>query len=854
MTLAIVLSACGSASAQFGGDGAFGTTGGAGGKSDVEVSASLSPVNATTVDVQVTVQLPQHHYIYSTNPKLGSATKISITPSAGSSMELDGPIRADREPKKVNDQYLGPIEKFYDKVVWTQRLRSKGGPVSTDFSVTGELKGMYCSGGEHGTCRPIRPAKKFTASMPAGDTAGAIGPAGNSATPTAIEEPEPGQSVAASESNAPVADDGILVVPEIRGGKKSPIRYHVSLAPPSAGPGDHISLKIRAEIDQPYHTYSTTLDPEAPAIPTEIIVNRVNGAAAVWDDFKPSREPEIKQEGGEKLEVYHDRVEWTQEYVVSGEGVDIEGTIIFQVCNESGCLPPAETDFRISTGELTAIAATEATADASEETASASPTFGEEDAAGLWAFIISAVGFGFVALLTPCVFPMIPVTIAFFLKQGEERPGKTLSLAIVYCLSIVAAFTILGLVMAVVFGPTSINQLANSPWLNLVLTGIFTFFALMLMGMFEVRVPSWLLTWSSKKQENGGYAGVIFMALTFTLVSFTCTFAFVGQLMVWAAQGDYLMPVIGMVAFATAFASPFFFLALFPSLLKQMPKSGGWMNSVKVTMGLLELAIVTKFLSVADTGLSPTGLPQYLDYHLVMGSWIAIATVTGLYLLGMFHMPHDTPGQPVGAVRCLFSVGFLGLAAYIAVGLFSAQAPQGALWKQIVAFAPPQLEVSASDEGYFVEHDGLKYSLDFDAAVKTASTENKPLFLDFTGVNCINCRRMEDVLAQDRFHQTLEGLVRAQLYVDLIPGLNEGSEDHDRILSRNHSLQEDWFADVTIPAYVIATPDGKEILATFKGLDTSGKQFQEFLNFGLDRWKNLKSESNDGPLHAVSTN
>lgn len=846
LTLALLLMTCSPAAAQFGGEGAFG--GGLGGvetKTDVEVSATLVPVNATTVDVQVSVKLPEHHYIYSTNPKLGSATKISITPSSGSSMELDGPIRADRAPKAVNDQYLGPIEKFYDKVVWTQRLRSTSGPVASDFSISGELKGMYCSAGEHGTCRPIRPAKKFTASMPAGTVAPETAP------PTEVAA-QPAPMAQPTAAAATTADGEVLVDPEMRGVQKSPIRYFISLDPVAAGPGDHITLKIRAEVDRPYHTYSTTLDPDAPAIPTEIIINRVNGAAAVWDEFKPSREPEIKAEAGEQLEIFHDQVEWTQEYVVSGDGVDIEGTIIFQVCNESGCLPPAEADFRIVSGSPSLeIAATDGTDETSSGAATPN-TFGDENAGGLWAFILSAVGFGFVALLTPCVFPMIPVTIAFFLKQGEKRPGATLSLAIVYCLSIVAAFTILGLVMAIVFGPTSINQLANSPWLNLILTGIFTFFALMLMGMFEVRVPSWLLTWSSKKQESGGYAGVIFMALTFTLVSFTCTFAFVGQLMVWAAQGDYLMPVIGMVAFATAFASPFFFLALFPSLLNKMPKSGGWMNSVKVTMGLLELAIVTKFLSVADTGLSPTGLPQYLDYHLVMGSWIAIATVTGLYLLGMFHMPHDTPGQPIGPVRCLFSVGFLGLAAYIAVGLFAAQSPQGALWQQIVAFAPPQLEVSASDEGYFVEHDGLKYSLDFDAAVETASTENKPLFLDFTGVNCINCRRMEEVLAQDQFHKTLEGLVRAQLYVDLIPGLAEGTEDHDRILSRNHSLQEDWFADVTIPAYVIATPDGKEILATFKGLDTSGQQFQEFLDFGLERWQKLNSQNEPSTIQ-VST-
>jgi len=275
------------------------------------------------------------------------------------------------------------------------------------------------------------------------------------------------------------------------------------------------------------------------------------------------------------------------------------------------------------------------------------------------------------------------------------------------------------------------------------------------------------------------------------------------------------------------------------------------MNSVKVTMGLLELAVVSKFLSVADTGFSPTGTPQFLDYHLVMASWISVAVITGLYLLNVFRMSHDSPIETVGPVRCLFSIGFIGFAAYIALGLFSPKAPEGVVWQQLVAFAPPQINHSKTEDGFFVEHDGLQYALDFDQAVDTASSNNQLMFLDFTGVNCINCRRMEKgVLASAPVHSVIKDLVRVQLYVDIFPGAQSNPEEGERLLTRNRGLQENWFGDVTIPAYVIATPDGQEILATFKGLDTNGAQFQQFLKAGLQRW-DQRQTGIEGPTAAI---
>lgn len=794
---------------------------------DIEVTGEIIPVAPGEVDLRIEVTLPPHNYIYSQTTAAGIPSSLKIVSNGVTAV---GKMKANKPFKTVKDPF-GTMEKFYDSVVWKQRLKITNPAIAAGGSIAAELSGQYCNDDE-GVCIPLDPPKLIEAVIPSGyQSAGGASATGSAAVST-------DESVSARQA-APAVNAGptATLAPKFPGLDTPPVKFEVSLSPTTAQPGEYVDLTVKATLVDPYHIYSTTLGEDVlGGTPTKIDVSSLVGLEVVNRAFTPDRNPESKVLAGDLLEYFHDSVTWKRQFMISNEAgsddaVGLAGTIEFQICTDRGCLSPTSVDFQLALRGApdTAVAASPADEDA---------TFseGSKDAA-LLPFIVAAVGYGFIALLTPCVFPMIPVTISFFMKQGEEKPGGVMRLAIIYCLGIVGAFTLLGVVGAAIFGPTSLNTFANNRWLNLAFAAIFTVFGLMLMGMFELRIPSWMLTWSSKKQEAGGVVGVLFMALTFTLVSFTCTFAFVGQLLVWASQGDYTMPIIGMIAFSSAFASPFFFLAMFPSLLKKMPKSGGWMNTVKVTMGLIELAIVVKFLSVADTGFSPDGQPMFLDYHLVMGGWIAIAAMTGLYLLGMFRMPHDSPTDSIGPIRCMFSIGFVGLAAYIAVGLFSPKAPEGVLWKQIVAFAPPQLET----EGLFINHDGLEYSLDYDAATEVAVTSNKPMFLDFTGVNCINCRLMEqDVLSRSDIHLVLEDLVRVQLYVDHIPGVNKTSDDYNRLLERNKSLQSDWFQDVSIPAYVIATPDG-EVLAMYKGLDKTGQEFPKFLEAGLKRWQSREA-------------
>ena len=814
---------------------------------EISVSAVLIPVDRQTVDVQVTVELPPNHYIYSTNRSFGAATKIEL--SAPEGFQAVGAIRADRAPKKINDEYLGPVEKFFGKATWTQRLKTTRGSVTSNLKISGSLTGMYCSAGEGGSCHPIEPAEAFVAVMPDGYKSEA-------ATVSAI-----------AAEQAPTSASSQIIIPELslpKGMTQSPIRFTASLTPETARIGDFVTLTITAEITRPWHTYSITMDPDSiGGMPTEIRLTMVSGLQGAGKAFVASVKPDIERPlENVVLETHYDQVSWTRNFALTEDTGAVAGDIDFQVCNHGSCLNPATAKFSISlngdagTADLAAmdsddiIPVPDNTAENTEDSASAA---GPLSLAGLMPFILSAISAGFLSLLTPCVFPMIPVTVSYFLKQGEQRPGSTLKLAIIYCLGIIGAFTILGLTVAVVVGPTALPTLAGNRWLNLLFAGIFIIFALILMGMFEIKIPSWLLTWSSKKQDSGGIVGVLFMALTFTLVSFTCTFAFVGSLLVVAANGSFLKPVIGMVAFSTAFASPFFFLALFPAMLKKLPKSGGWMNSVKVTLGLLELAIVAKFLSIADIGFSPTGKPQFLDFSLVIGAWIAVSAVIGVYLLGLFRLPHDSPEGPIGPVRCLVSVGFFGLAAYMGIGLLGARAPEGVIWKQIAAFAPQRFESSRVAEGSSGgAHEGLPFSLDFDKAVAEASQADRPLFVDVTGVYCHNCRVMEQtVLATDRIQSLIKDLERVQVYTDKVP-IDEPAE-RERLLKRNKDLQKNWLKNVALPSYAIVSPDGKQILAMVGGVQST-EDFAKFIESGVSKWQQRQSNVDDTTASVSQSN
>ncbi len=804
-------------------------------KVDVELTAALRKVDDQTAELQVTMILPKGYYTYSMDKSFGAATKIKLS-DLGSLTDSGEDWKADHEPKVLQDELLGQtVEKFSEKVTWSKTLK---GTVTAETVVTGKLSGQYCGSGENGVpgeCRPIN-NRSFTAKLAADSLA--------SAAATAVSEVNAATGVEADKNS-------VSVSPKIGYGKSAKsglMEFEISLTPAKPAVGQEVTLSIKAKVKEPWHTFALDQDPEMAGLPTTIEIGEMTGLEAIGEDFVPSAEPEIHTIDEFTQRIHHGEITWTRKYLVAAPSTSLKGSVRFQLCSNGTCLPPTKAPFELTlnAGADRSLETAGAGSDTTAQTPSAaSPKNNGLAKDGLLPFILTAIGSGFIALLTPCVFPMIPVTVAFFLKQEEKKAGSSLKLAIVYCLSIIGAFTILGLITAAFFGEASLQTLANNRWLNLGFAALFTFFGVMLLGVVEIQIPYWVLSYSSQRESAGGMIGVVFMAITFTLVSFTCTFAFVGSLLVVAARGDYLWPVIGMLGFSTAFASPFFILALFPSMLKKLPRSGGWMNDVKVVIGIVELAAVVKFLSVADIGFSATRMPVYLTYKIFLWTWILLAVAAGVYLLGIFKKPRPK----FSLVRYGSAMLFLAFGGRLIAGLIGMQLPADPVWNLVAAFSPPNVQetpIRQSEElGYVIAHHDLDFLLEFERAVQVASKDHQPLFVDFTGVNCVNCRQMErTVMTQETVVNAMKKMVRAQLYTDEVPGVTD-AEFREKLLLLNQELQSELTGDVALPSYAVVSADGKTVLSYFSGVDSSGgKDFLEFLNAGLNRWESIKAEDN----------
>jgi thiol:disulfide interchange protein DsbD len=418
---------------------------------------------------------------------------------------------------------------------------------------------------------------------------------------------------------------------------------------------------------------------------------------------------------------------------------------------------------------------------------------------GLWAVLLAAVGSAFLMLLTPCVFPMIPITVSFFVKQSEKQHHRAFRMAFIYSITIVIVLT-----AAVLLLGKFVIDLANDPFMNLALGAVLIFFALSLFGMYDIELPSFLARYTSAHESKGGLLGVFFMALTFTITSFTCTGPFLGPLLAsfGAMRVSYTHLVIAALAYSATFAAPFFLLALFPSLLKKMPRSGGWLNSVKVVMGFLELAAALKFLGNTDFALNP-GNPWFFNYDTVLCSWIALSIACGLYLLGIFRLPHDEPREHVGVFPMVLATIFIGLGLYLLPALWRVQ-PLGIIGEKLVAFLPLDTRPKTAGPGAPGEAH-LDWLLDYEQAWKQAVKENKLIFIDFTGVNCINCRDNEyRVFPKPAVRKELEKYVRVQMYNDFVPGLPR-AESRAAAL-RNQELQSNTFNDYSTPLYVVFKP------------------------------------------------
>ena len=633
-------------------------------------------------------------------------------------------------------------------------------------------------------------------------------------------------------------------------------KWSASAATPSVKAGESFQLKVHAKMNDKWHIYSITPMEEGP-VATEI------GFADGGDFSRKGKirqpKPIVKFDDAFQIntEFFEDKVTFTLDVAVkkSASVGKRKGSVevSFMACNDRMCLPPSTIDvpfdIEILAADPTLVESEETAAPGAtdenlqQEEAATQADAGTKDAGeqkslgygderevaqakeeGLWAYIGLAMSVGALALLTPCVFPMIPITVSFFTKREQATRWHSVRDALIYSFGIIFTFTGLGILLALTFGASGINQFAANPWMNMLIALVFIVFALNLFGLFEIVVPSGILTRLTVASGSGqGIASLLLMGLTFTLTSFTCTVPFVGTVMVAAASGEIWWSIVGMLAFSTVFALPFFLLALFPSWLKSMPKSGGWLNSVKVVMGFLELAAAMKFISNVDLIWS-VGI---LSRDLFLSFWVGIGIFVTVYLLGKFQLPHDTQIEKIGVMRMMWSVFFLGISIYLFTGLNAV--PLG----ELDAFLPPmdyKGTIQAASGGDISNTTGgeeeLWYS-DYGKAVAAAKAEGKPVFIDFTGFACTNCRWMEaNVFPRADVKKLLDGYILVRLYTD---GQGE-------MYDRNRAFQEDRFGTIALPYYVTLSPD-ETVMGTFPGLTRNPEEFVGFLGDGLKKFE-----------------
>lgn len=582
----------------------------------------------------------------------------------------------------------------------------------------------------------------------------------------------------------------------------NPVSWTLTSDVSKAVPGATIPLRLTAKIDEGWHIYSVTTPP--PTIPVSI---KFGDAPA--HVFQPKPQQKHDEVLGVDAEFYEkEAVFWIPFEVKkdSAQGpAEITASVRFAVCDAKVCLPPKtkQATYTLTVDSSAPAAAAFAAPAGYIDTATPPSPAARKTKESMAAFLLTAFGLGLAAIFTPCVFPMIPITVSFFLN---DRGG--IRQAIVFSLGIIVLFCALGLGVTAAVGPFGVVQLGSNPWVNGFIAIVFAVFAISLLGAFEITLPSSLLTKLDAASRKGGYAGTLLMGLTFSLTSFACVGPFVGSLLAASVQMKGAQPVLGMASFATGLAFPFFFLAAFPSYLKKLPRSGGWLARVKTVMGFILLAIMLKYASNIDQVLQL----NWLTRERFLAAWFVLFTMAGLYLLGLLRLEGVEEGETLGIPRLLIASAILIFAFSLLPGMFGA--PLG----ELDAFVPVATGVgfggrAAADAGPEWMKNQYREALD------KAKQENKLVLLSFTGYACTNCHWMKaNMFPRPEIAAALKDFVLVELYTD---GTDAASE-------ANQKVQDQKFATVAIPFYAILDPDEK-VVASFDHRTTSTAEFLDFL-------------------------
>ena len=643
---------------------------------------------------------------------------------------------------------------------------------------------------------------------------------------------------------------------------EEPVRWKINAVEDATA--RKVTLEMTASIDAGWHMYSNLIDPSVGPTPLTVDIKEMKGLKATGD-LAASKAVVKKFDDvfGAELSWWTGRVVLRRTFDITADQYKLAGSIRFQACNDQSCLPPTKEPFEFS-GQMAA-KSSDATApidsvmtpvaqvdQMTDSVASADISAGSTDG-GLWApvsfsdgspaesyqtsslwwiFITCFIG-GFIALLTPCVWPMIPLTVSFFLKKGKSR-SRAVGDALTYGLSIIVIYVLLGMVVTLIFGADSLNALSTSAVCNIIFFLLLVVFAISFFGAFDITLPSKMVNKiDARAEKSTGLLAMFFMAFTLTLVSFSCTGPIIGTLLVEAAtQGNTFGPMIGMLGFSLALAIPFALFAMFPSWLQSAPKSGGWMGTVKVVLGFIELALSLKFLSVADLAYGW----HILDREAFLCLWIGIFGLLGAYLMGWFNFKHYGPADSsIGLVRFFLALASFSLTIYLVPGLW------GAPLKGVSAFVPPLYTQDFNLYGA-----GFKEYHDYDEGMAAAALEGKPVFVDFSGYGCVNCRKMEGAVLDQPDVKTMidDNFVVIKLMVDEKKDLPQPR----KVMERGREITLDTYGELwsylqrskfganAQPYYVVLDPQGRLLSGPFS-YDENIPKFVRFLETGMENFK-----------------
>ncbi len=629
------------------------------------------------------------------------------------------------------------------------------------------------------------------------------------------------------------------------------VNQHVNWSPTVEGSGSEPVLVLNVTVDDGWHIYGLEMpdlgENAGVPDPTSLTLELPDGVSAVgplqctaavenhFDSFMNLTLPWLS--GSFQLR--------QPLHVDSGTGGTINGTVRFMACTESACTPPERFTFSVQVGqapvahreevaaaENTAVSSTVQNIDQSQwwEPVDTTQQNGQQS---YWMILLMGFIGGLVALMTPCIWPMIPMTVSFFLKRNKSR-GRAIADALGYAASIIVIFLVLGIAMTLLFGPGELNKIATGAVFNLIFFAMLVFFAISFFGAFEITLPEkWTNAADSKASTAGGILGIFFMAFTLVLVSFSCTGPIIGTLLVEAfSQSNLMGPLLGMGGFAAGLALPFGLFAFFPSMLSGLPRSGGWLNSVKVVLGFVELILSLKFLSVADLAYGW----RILDREVFLSIWIVLFILLGLYLLGKLRFSHDAPQQHTSVPRFFLALLSLSFAVYLVPGLW------GAPLKAVSAFAPP---LYTQD---FNLYGGTIHQFDdYDQGMEYAAREGKPVMVDFSGYACVNCRKMEGTVFDS---PTVRGIldrdvVMIVLMVDDKTDLPEPltvMEDGravtlETVGEKWSYLQRHKFSTNQQPFYIMLDNEGKP-LGEAREYNENISEFVAWLENGIEAYKN----------------